>query len=231
MNINEEIQKATDKIIAEKLPTMVEEKVTSMLNSVIQDVFSSYGTLAKDIKVKIEEKLDVNLQEFDLIDYNALIGKTINDNLLDQVNLQPILDITQNTLGFINQKTITLDEVAELFRKAAMEENNEYEGEITFLTKEHIDYKWLTVYADIEPDKSEYECDFEFSISTKDNRDGLIFTFKTKQWYSGERREISPAKMVQLRGLEAQIFRLYSAQVKITNYDEEVSNYWSREEY
>jgi len=37
--------------------------------------------------------------------------------------------------------------------------------------------------------------------------------------------------MVNMDALEAKIFRLYSAQVKITNYNESISTEWYRDNY
>lgn len=66
-------------------------------------------------------------------------------------------------------------------------------------------------------------------ISTKDNREGQIFSFKTRDYYNDtEQKNISPSRLINMRRIEAKIFRLYSAQVKITNYDDEISNYWDR---
>ncbi|MGV0964933.1 hypothetical protein [Empedobacter falsenii] len=234
MDINKEVQKATDKIITEKLPQLVEEKVLSMLNSVLQDIFSNYGEMSKLIKTKIEEKIDVNLQEFDLIDYNHLISKTINDNLIQTVNLQPILDITQNAIGFVNKKEITLDEIADMVKEVAMSDysyQSEYSGEITFELRESDDGGHIKLCADIEPDTDEHDCQIQLCFSINDSRDGKIFLFKTSNWCDRNAKEITPARMVNMDALEAKIFRLYSAQVKITNYNESISTEWYRENY
>lgn len=228
MDFNQEAVKQINKVIEEKAPQMIEDKATKMIADIIDDTFR-WGDVKDQIKKKLQEAINVNLLEFDLIDYNALIAKTINENLLEQVNLQPILQMTQDIVGFINKKTITLDEVAQIFIDASMEEHEmEGEGEITFIVEENEEHNWIEVYADVDADKSKDRCAFKFIFSTKDSRAGYIFSFKHSDWYSGKRSEITPAKMVTLRGLEASIFRLYSAQVKITDYDCEPSQYWDR---
>lgn len=228
MNFNEEAIKQINKVIEEKAPQMIEDKATKMIESIIEETFR-WGDTKDQIKKKLQETINVNLLEFDLIDYNALIAKTINENLLQQVNLQPILDMTQDIIGFVNKKEIQLDEVAELFRQASMTEHEmDGEGEITFLVEENVRNHWIEVHADIEPDTKPENCNFRFLFSSKDERDGKIFSFKFKEQYYSERKEISPARMVALRGLEAQLFRLYSAQVKITHYEQHPSQYWDR---
>ncbi len=230
MDLNKEIQVITDKVILEKAPEMIEKHIESMINSVVKDVFNSYSDTSKELKKRIEETLQVNLQKFDLIDYNALVAKTINENLLKQVNLEPILQLTQNIVGFVNKKEIRLDEIAEMFIEASKDENDrDGEGEITFITEENDDSTYISVYADIEPKKEKRNCTIQFCFSIRDSNPGSIFHFKTKDFfYDSKPKEISPSRLVNNSSIEAKIFRLYSAQVKVVEYDNEPSIYWDR---
>lgn len=229
MDFNKETQTAIAKVIAEKAPEMIEAQATKMVESIVSDIFR-WGNTKDQIKKKIEESINVNLQEFDLIDYNALISKVINDNLIQQVNLQPILDMTQDIVGFVKQKEISLQEIANMFIEASQSENeSDGEGEITFIVKQNDEKGWVEVFADIEPDIEEYKCSIRFIFSTKGNRDGKIFIFKTREKYYDEfQKNISPSRLISFSRIEAKIFRLYSAQVCITNYEHEISNYWDR---
>ncbi len=230
MDFAKETQNAIAQVVAEKMPEMIETQCSKMIADIVKDIFG-WGDVRKQIKQKIEESINVNLQELDLLDYNALIAKTINENLLQQVNLQPILDMTQDIVGFVKQKEIDLQEIANMFIEASQEENSsDYSGEITFIVKERPENNWCEIYADIEPDKDEHKCSIKFIFSTRDSSNGQIFSFKMKEKYFGTRREeISPSRMVAMHGIEAKIFRLYSAQVRITNYDHEIGNYWDRD--
>lgn len=229
MDFNKEIQNAMSKIVAEKMPEMIENHATKMITDIVSDLFR-YGNIKDSIKNKIEQSINVNLQVFDLIDYNALISKTINDNLLNQVNLQPILEMTQDIIGFVKQKEITLDAIAEIFIDASKEENEQNgEGEITFIVEESPKHNWIEVFADIESDKEKNKCAIKFIFSIKDSRDGKIFSLRTKDgYYDNIQKEISPSRLVSMRGIEAKIFRLYAAQVKITDYNSHPSTYWDR---
>jgi len=107
MNINEEIQKATDKFVEEKLPEMVAAKVSSMMDGILSDVFRSYSDIGKKVKEKIEKGLDVNLQRYDLVDYNTLVSSAINNRLTQIVNenaINPIMQLVNETVGFVEQK-------------------------------------------------------------------------------------------------------------------------------
>lgn len=227
MDFTKETNLALEKIIAKKLPQMIEDKASEMIEDIVKDIFR-WGDVKKQIREKIESSINVNLQKFDLIDYSALIGKTINENLLQQVNLQPIVDMTKDIVGFVDKKEISLEEVAQIFIDASMEENDQNgEGEITFITEENDKYNWIQVYADIEPDKNKNDCSFNFIFSTKEDR-GQIFSFKSTNGYFDRPGKISPSKLASLNKLEAQIFRLYAAQVKITDYNDSISTHWDR---
>jgi len=228
MNLNNEIQVATDKFVAEKLPQLVEEKVSKMVDGILDDVFRSYSDTAKAIKAKIEEKLDVNLQQFDLIDYNHLVSKTINDNLLQTVNIQPIMDLCKDAIGFVNKKTIDLSEIVEMFKDSAMEnDEREYEGEISVYTEVDEKYGWTEVWLDVDKDTKKENCGIKFIISDRTKR---IFSFKSASYLSNL-GNLTPSKMTQLSSLEHKIFRLYSAQVQIEVDETEFDNTWNRSEY
>lgn len=229
MNFNEETKKAMDKIISEKMPEMIEKKATSMVEDIVSDIFR-WGNIKDQIKTKIEESINVNLQKFDLIDYNALISKTINENLLQQINLQPILDMTQNIVGFVGKKEIKLQEILDMFIEASQEENEtDGEGEITFIVEHNEKHKWIEIYADIDPDTDKHKCAVKFIFSTEGNRDGFIFSFRTKdEYYDSKQQNIRPSRLVNIGNIEHKIFRLYSAQVKIINYTGHFDNSWCK---
>lgn len=230
MDINLEIQKATDKFIAEKLPEMVAQKVTKMVDDILNDVFRSYSDVGKDIKEKIEKQLNVNLQEYDLVDYNHFVAKAINERLIGIINegsIKPIMELVEGTLGFIEKKEIKLTEIHQMFIESSMEDNDqEAEGEISFFATKNEKYNWVTVSIDTDGGKDEDKCAFQFIISKDTQR---IFSIKAETYWS-TKSNLTPARVVELSNLEHKIFRLYSAQVKIEvdQMDFEDENSWSR---
>ncbi|WP_347219314.1 hypothetical protein [Chryseobacterium sp.] len=227
MDFNKETNLALEKVIAEKLPQMIEDKTSKMIEDIVSDIFR-WGNVKDSIKKKIEESINVNLQKFDLIDYSGLIAKTINENLVNQINLQPIIEMTQDIVGFVNAKEISLYEINQMFIEAAMADNEEDgEGEITFIVddEDFSRYKWVKVYADIETDKDKRACAFEFTITAREEGASIISMY-VNDWRG--RKTICPELMTRLHGLEAKLFRLYSSGVKITNLDERMETYWSR---
>lgn len=228
MDFTKETNAVLQKLIVEKLPTIIEEKAGKMVEDIVRDIFG-YGDVKKQIKEKIEKSINVNLQEFDLIDYNALIAKTINENLVQQINLKPILDMTQDIIGFVDNKEIRLEDIVEWFVEASKEENEtDGEGQVTFITEEK-EGNYISVYADIEPNKDKRSCSVQFCFSTDGSREGKIFLFKNKEEYWDVKlKNISPSRLVNMNSISHKIFRLYSAQVRITDYNYEPSGYWYR---
>lgn len=228
MDLNEEVKKATDKVIQEKLSQMVEKRVSEMIDELIKETFRSYGDAAKIIKEKIEKGLNLNLQEFDMVDYNALVAGAINSKLTQIVNEQaiaPIMELIENTVGFIERKEIKLSEIYEMVKEVAMgEEEDKSEGSFSFFVSENAENSWHTVSFDVNKNKDAEECAFEFLIS-KERK--TIFMLKQKSYWSNK-GNLTPIKLTQLSELEHKIFRLYSAQVKITVDETDFDAYWSR---
>ena len=231
MDLNKQVNEITEKVIGEKLPEMIEKHVSEMLNRIISDTFSSYGEAAKNIKKKIEEKLDVNLQRFDLVDYNALVAKAINDSIVQTVNIQPIMDLTRDAIGFINKKSITLSEIAEMLKQSAMGASDSYDGHISFYAKRNDEHGWIEVSLDPDQDKKESDCGLNFYFSTPTKAMSTkIFSFHTKDHWVN-RGPVTPARLASLSSIEHKIFRLYSAQVDIIADDLDIETYWSKEGY
>jgi len=230
MNINEEIQKATDKFVEEKLPEMVAAKVSSMMDGILSDVFRSYSDIGKKVKEKIEKGLDVNLQRYDLVDYNTLVSSAINNRLTQIVNenaINPIMQLVNETVGFVEQKKMKLSDIHEMIKEAGMENNEDKsEGEISFYAIKNNEHKWTTVSFDLDGNVPAEKCSVEFLIS---DSGGTIFSFKTKSYWSN-RSNLTPSKVTQLTHLEHKIFRLYSAQIsiEIDTTDFEYENQWNR---
>ncbi len=225
MDINQEMQKALDFVVETKLPTMMEKAATEMLQHIVSDMLCKYGEVSKKVKAEIEKKMDVNLQKYDLVDYNALVAKIINDNLVQQVNLEPISELIKNTVGFIEKKTIKLSEIVEMFEEASMENNEDTgEGKFSVHVEKHIKYEWITVSLDIDEDIKASECEIEFTI----HKNGTLSSFRTNSGYRGKRKILTPFSVQQLNTLQAKIYRLYSAGVKVEVDEMDFSNQWSR---
>lgn len=230
MNLNEEVNKAFEKVASENLQEMCENNAKKMLEKILDDVFSPYSEVAKQMKKMVESKLNINLERFDLIDYNAIVADAINTHIYACVNensIQPILKLVESATGLVKSKNIRLSEIHKMVLDAAMEYYSwDNDGEISFHVEHNREHGWYTVSADIEP-KDEDKCSFKFMINDKS---GSIFSFRTRQYDQKSGVPITPARIVMMSQVEHAIFRLYSACVVVEVDDTEFNKYWSRYE-
>jgi hypothetical protein len=227
MDLNLIIQEQTDKIIESKLPELVEQKVSDMLNGILKDIFSTYGDTSKKIKAKIEESLDVSLAQFSLTDYNALVAQTIASELEKEIDINPIKNIVRSIVGKSDLKQITLTDLCEKIKVLDMDNNNDdYGGEITFGVIEDAKHGWLEIYADLKAEEGKNTSRVVVLVS-KDS--GTIFSMKTSD-YHNLNKNLSPSSAVGLyEPLEKLFFELYNNQVMIINDYEDYYLTWDRD--
>lgn len=235
MDLNKTIQEAVDKTIAEKLPEIIEGKVVKLVDDILGDVFRSYSDTGKAIKTRIEQHLDVNLQKFDMIDYNGIISTIIQEHLVKCVNagtIAPITKLVEETLGFVASKDMTLTELVDKVKAIAMEEDSsESEGEITCIVATDDDHKWHKIFLDLDADKSKENCSVRFIVSfAEKNTDNHIFALsQTSRWRSF-RESVTPFRLAQYDRLQHEIFRLYAARINFTVDDTTPCVEWTRYE-
>lgn len=228
MNLNEQIEAATTKVITENLPLMVEEKVKKMIDGLLTDMFCDYGEIAKLVKESIIEQLDVNLQKFSLVDYNSFISQAITSALNEQMAkevLKPVEDLIKNIINPLEKESFTLEEIHTRYIEFLMEENqHKGEGEFTFTIDDSNSYIILSI--DPEPHKNKHSCEIELCISESD---GKVFLFRTATSW-GKRTEVDPVKLTQLDEFQLFLFRLYSTNTPITEVAnmKYLDNSWSR---
>lgn len=234
MNINDEIQKATDVFIEKQLPELISQKVAKMTDGILDDIFRSYGDTAKLIKEKIEKQLDINLQVFKMHDYNTFVAKAITDRLTALINtetIKPIMTFVDEIVGFVEKKEIKLSAIRDMAIAANKEEHDQKsEGSISFCIEEDTRYGWIVVGIDFEKNKSLMECKLRFTIGNREDSSmfGKIFYFGTGSYMSNP-VQLTPLSLSGLTTFEHAIFRLYAAQVNIIIDDcDPDDNYWTR---
>lgn len=228
MDINKLVNETTDKIIAEKLPLIVEEKVTSMITGVLDNIFRTYSETGKAIEKKIEEALQVNLGKFDLVDYAGLVAQLVNSQLIKEINMEPINNLIRNTIGIVNAEKMKISEVVGWFTSYAQEDDTtDSEGEISLYIEKDDERSWTVIHLHSEADKSKEECQVSLSISGNDNK--IFHVSCGSYWWKGL-QSVDPLKLSQLDNLSHKVFRLYAAGVEIEmdETDEDSLKYWER---
>jgi len=85
MDIQKQIQDSVNNVLAEKVPAMIDKAVESIVDKVISDIFSNWGDMSKSVKEKIESKLDVSLDKYDMTDYNGFVSMAIKKAISNQM--------------------------------------------------------------------------------------------------------------------------------------------------
>lgn len=115
MDFSQLINEHLEKYVSEKLPESVEKHLGKLIDSILGDIFSSYGDKQKQIKAAISEKIQINLEKLELIDYNGMIATAIQErfNILAQErSVEPIMKLIEDAVGTpYKKKKITLDEL------------------------------------------------------------------------------------------------------------------------
>lgn len=228
MNLNEEISNATALLVKEKLPQMVEKHVGAMVDDILKDMFSYSSSTRKQVKEAIQAKLNINLEEFDMLDYNALVSKAIGNKLAHLVQteaIEPVMKLVQNTVGYMDKKQWKLSEIFSKLKDTVIESSYEDSGDFTFKMKFNEKHSWVEVFFDAEADKEDNECDVRFIVNTDSHK--RIFIFNCRSHWSAM-GEISPSKLTQLGDAESFIYRLYAAQIEVEVDDFDAETEWQK---
>lgn len=232
MDLNKLFIEKSEKIISDKLPEIVEAQLEKVVSRVIEDVFSVYGDFSKSLKESISKKLEINLKNFDLVDYNGLVATTIQKELNKLVvnnSVAPITELVKNVTGYIDTKKLYLSDIFEKIKEFIVEDNYEDSGSFSFYVTEDEEKGWFTVSFDVNDEINEDKCSTEFLISSGSHK--TIFILRTKSTWDKRRTEVDPIKLVQLNNIQHYLFRLYSAGVEVEVDETYFDTDWNKYEY
>lgn len=227
MDLKQEIVKALDHSLKNNVPEIIEKNMQSMMERIIRDLFQSWGHLSKQVKEEIEKNMNVNLEKQILLDYNVLVGKLIADNLIESFNMNsaaPIMECVNEITGYIENKEVKLSEIADMFIEAAMEENMDYDGEISLHIEYNAERNWHNIFIDKERNKDKNQCAVRFVVFG----DGRMACFAINDhWNHG--RVFTPLQVANYDKVQNKIFRLYAAGVKVEVDVDDDYAYWNRD--
>lgn len=216
MNLNEAVQKEVDKVIETKLPELINQKVSKLIDDILGDIFKSYSDTGKAIKEKIEKQLDVSLQKFDLVEYNSMVSKAIASQLNKEIDIKPIEELVKNIVGKLEYNSITFEDLLEKTKQIALNDqfNDNDTGKLMLEVTFREEHNWTEIKLGLEKDTLNY---VKFLVSTTNNR---IFSININD-YQKENKEASISDIVNNSDLENFIFQLYNNQVEIIEIDDE----------
>lgn len=210
------VAKAFDNVIASgAIEQAIEKQLASTITSLINSELREYSEFGKAIGAKVKESIAVNLDRMDLPSYNDLIIKIVRAQMdgVMQGDAAKQLEANMAKLLETAPAEITLEKLVEDFINEHKEDK--HGDEFTL----RIDRKYGSTYVslDVEPNKSEYACDFRLAV----DQDGKVYSFHLGGKDVGKTMFTGP-----LYGFERTVFRLYAAKSKlIVGAREEASDF------
>lgn len=222
MDFKQLISDQIDQYISEKLPEQTGKHLEKMVDSVLGDLFSTYGENSKEIKRILSEKIRLDLTKLSLIDYNGMIATAIQNHFNDLAmknSVEPIMKLIGDVVGEkLPYEEISLDTLFEKVKEYTIDglEHGD-EGEVSFFATYNKKYDWIECWADADADTSQGSCGIKFIFSwvkaTKEKWGGTIFSmvFPT---YKG--MESTIVEITRLDKIEKYIHKLYMSGVRIS---------------
>lgn len=203
LDLNKIVAETMKNIQEEKVvEKLVEEKIKSTLKDVINDLFGNWSPFSKQIKKELEKKLNINFENLDVAEYNALIALTVK-NKLDEILTGQAVEKTKVLIDEMLadvKPEYNLSEIIEKFIDDIDKEDLDYEEyqDITLIIEDSDSFKYI--YLDESEDVAKYRCKYRIAIY-----DEKIFSINI------ENKELDHKKVLGgLYGFEALLFKLYA---------------------
>ena len=181
---------------------IIEDKMTKLLTSTVEDALSSWGDFSKALKKKLSEDLQMRIKDIEFATYNAglmqMLGKLIQENYVDLFQ-QKMVDLVANIFEKPPEK-MKLSELIDKFKEGSDDTESR---DISFHCEEDGDF--VHIYFDEESDKRAAVCDYKVFLYK-----GELKNIQIKNW-SGKISFKNPTPLHQsLHGFDAFLFRFYT---------------------
>ncbi|WP_025718997.1 hypothetical protein [Paenibacillus polymyxa] len=223
MDLNNMVNQALTNIHSEGLvEKIVRNKLEKTIESIIDDIFSSYGDFGKQLKEHVKQHFSINLGVLDLPSYNTLIAQVIKEKLDEITHIQGVEKLKEQMDRMLVdvKPEYKLSELINGWKKSE-NEDDEYDDSDEFSL--HIDKDYSTwIHLDPEPDKGKYQCKYGMLIRD----DGTLFCLKIDD------REIKSKDMMYgLHGIAEDLFKIYAHGSKLVIDEDEINLYYENSEY
>lgn len=213
MDIQVVVQQQLEKIIRDgKLEATVRAKVEKTVEEVVQDMVRSYSDFGKGLKEEITKAFKINFDQISAVDYNhivvTIVKEQLDKRLLESVK-EPIVQEIDGYFGALEKKEWKLSEIVDELKKHEVSHDRGGCGSISlYINKSN--YGSTHVYIDHESGKKSYDCQYQFSITTKT---GIPYTFRSGKYHPHN----GDLRIDTINGsFEKLLFRLYAQKAVIT---------------
>ncbi|MBG9882818.1 hypothetical protein KY998_10810 [Bacillus paralicheniformis] len=224
MNLNQMVNESLKNIEEEGfVQATVEKKMKQTMESIIDDIFSSWSNFGKNLKEHIQQELKVNLDELKLEAYNHMILNVVKEKMDEAIHVQGTEKIKKQ-LDYLLSDTKTeykLSEIIERMKDKAMEWDSDeyYDRQISL----HVEKASVLsfVYFDKEEYKEKYECQYKLSIDNEGRLNSCRIDDKEFD---------NKVIMGGLHGVDELLFKIYTTGAKVLLDENDISVYFPSED-
>jgi hypothetical protein len=190
------------KVADGKFDQIVEEKMTKLMHSVVDDALSNWSDFSKSLKKKLSSDLELRVTEIDFATYNAgliqHLKRVVQENYVGMFQ-QRMIDTVDDVLKKPPEK-MRLSELIKKFKEDCDEDESH---EMSFHFERNGDF--VRIYFDKDEDKKEYDCAYKIYMYK-----GELTNIQIKDW-SGKISFKDPRPLTHsLHGFDSFLFRFYS---------------------
>jgi len=183
MDLSKELNKAMEAYIkSDKFKADIGEKAEKMITGILDDTFGFFGGIKKQMEELIKEQMSLNLKELDFKGHNKFITEVVGIHLKKCLRSDSEKQITEQLNKILSpvEKTISMESLLGTLLKNAdlsdfmngcydvdldyLREHYSLNEMVTFIVKPHENDKWVNIFIDKEPNKSEHQCEFNFTV-------------------------------------------------------------------
>lgn len=224
MNLNQMVNESLKNIEEEGfVQATVEKKMKQTMESIIDDIFSSWSSFGKNLKEHIQQELKVNLDELKLEAYNHMILNVVKEKMDEAIHVQGTEKIKKQLDDLLSDtKTeYKLSEIIERMKDKAMEWDSDeyYDRQISL----HVEKASVLsfVYFDKEEYKEQYECQYKLSIDNEGRLNSCRIDDKEFD---------NKVIMGGLHGVDELLFKIYTTGAKVLVDENDINVYYPSED-
>lgn len=217
MDIQKIIEEKLSSAINEKLDEIVTKNVEKSVESIISDLFGTWGSATKQVKEILEKGLQISLTPAKIESYNVRVTKHIEDAIgkyLDERVKDKIMQGIQESASYITKDNWKMSEIVNEFIES-LDDSDYADGYIepTIIIEQS---SWGSIYIGIDKEngKREHDCEYRLSV----NKDGSVYGFDQRDYANRKMKHES------IHGdFDKLIFSLYAnkATIEFDDYETE----------
>ncbi len=183
MDLSKELNVAIENYIkSDKFKEDVNKKAEDMIIRILDDTFGYLGGIKKQMEELIKEQISINTKELDFSGHNKFITEIVGKHLKKCLRQDAEKQITEQLEKIVSpvEKIISVETLQDKFLENAnlsdfmngcydtdldyLKENYSVDEMVTFIVEPAKNHKWVDIYIDKEPNKSENNCKFNLTV-------------------------------------------------------------------